>query len=107
MIVSQDSMKLPIWIIIGFQQRDRQDSQNLNKHSSCRSPVTSAQGANAMDKYPDAGILLNYDADYYSQDYSQFKEDFRALTKHDILQPYIRDTDFRSSNIRVDDVGYN
>ena len=79
----------------------------MNKDSSCRSSVTSAQGAIAMDKYPDAGISLNYDDDYYSQDYSQFKEAFIALTKHDILQPYIRDTDFRSSNIRIADVGYN
>ena len=39
--------------------------------------------------------------------YSQIKEAFRALTKDDILQPYKSDDDFRSSNIRVDDVGYS
>ena len=27
---SHENMNVPIWIIIGFQQRDRQDSQNLN-----------------------------------------------------------------------------
>ena len=27
---SQENMNVPIWIIIGFQQQDRQDSQNLN-----------------------------------------------------------------------------
>ena len=27
---SQESMNVPIWIIIGFQQQDRQDSQNWN-----------------------------------------------------------------------------
>ena len=36
-------MNVPIWIIIGFQQRDRQDSQNLNNDTFCRLPATSAQ----------------------------------------------------------------
>ena len=27
---SHENMNVPIWIIIGFQQQDRQDSQNLN-----------------------------------------------------------------------------
>ena len=54
----------------------------------------------------DAGILLNYDDNDDSQCYSQFKEAFRALTKNDILQSYISDDDFRSSNVRADDVGY-
>ena len=58
------------------------------------------------EKYPDAVILLNCDDDY-SQGYGQIKEVFRALTKDDILQRYISDHDFRSSNVRADDVGYN
>ena len=45
------------------------------------------------EKYPDAGILLNYDDDF-SQGYSHIKEAFRALTKDDILQPYISDDNF-------------
>ena len=39
--------------------------------------------------------------------FGQIKEVFRALTKDDILQPYISDHDFRSSNAGVYDVGYN
>ena len=27
---TQESLKIPVWIIVGFQQRDRQDSQTLN-----------------------------------------------------------------------------
>ena len=27
---SQEIMSVPLWTIIGFQQRDRQESQNLN-----------------------------------------------------------------------------
>ena len=40
---SQENMNVPIWIIIGFQQQDRQDSQNLNNDTFCRLPVVSAQ----------------------------------------------------------------
>ena len=39
----QENMNVPIWINIGFQQRDIQDFQKLNNDSVCRLPVTSAQ----------------------------------------------------------------
>ena len=104
---SQESMKVPKWIILGFQQQDRQDSQKLNNDTFCRLPVVSAQCIIGKEKYPDAGILLNYDDDDYSQGYSQIIEAFRALTEDDILQTNISEQGFRSSNVRADDVGYN
>ena len=104
---SQENMNVPIWIIIGFQQQDRQDSQDLNNDTFCRLPVVIAQCIIGTEKYPDTGILLNYDDDDYSQGYHQIKEAFRALTKDDILQPYIYEEDFRTSNARADNVGYN
>ena len=104
---SHEIMNVPIWIIIGFQQRDRQDSQNLNNDTFCRLPVVSAECIIGTENYPDAGILLNYDDDDYSQGYHQIKEAFRALTKDDILQPYISEADFRRSNVAVNDIGYN
>ena len=104
---SQENMNNPIWIIVGFQQQDRQDSQNLNNDAFCRLPVVSAQCVIGTEKYPDAGILLNYDDDDYAQGYHQIKEAFKALTKDDILQPYISEEDFRTSNVRAADVGYN
>ena len=104
---SQENMNVPIWIVIGFQQRDRQDSQNLNNDTFYRLPVVSAQCIIGTEKYPDGGILLNYDDDDYSQGYHQIKEAFRALTKDDILQPYISDDNFRTSNVAANDIGYN
>ena len=104
---SHENMSVPIWIIIGFQQRDRQDSQNLNNDTFCRLPVVSAQYITGTEKYPDAGILLNYDDDNYSQGYHQIKEAFKALTKDDTLQPKISEADFRTSNVAANDVGYN
>ena len=103
---TQEGINVPIWIIIGFQQQDRQNSQNENNDTFYRPPVTSAQCIIGTEKYPDSGILLNYDDDDYNQGYGQIKEAFRALTKDDILQPYISDRDFRSSN-NNNDIGYN
>ena len=104
---SQENMNVPIWINIGFQQQDRQDSQNLKNDTFCRLPVVSAHCVIGTEKSPDARILLNYIDDDYSQGYHQIEEAFKALTKDDILQPYISEEDFRTSNVRAADVGYN
>ena len=93
-IGSQENMNFPIRIIIGFQQQDRQDCQNLNNDSFCRLPFVSAHCVIGTEKHPDAGILFNYDDDDYSQGYHQFKEASKALTKDNILQPYISEEDF-------------
>ena len=100
-------MNVPIWIIIGFRQRDRQDSQNLNNDTFCRLPVVSVECIIGTEKYPDAGILINCEDDDYSQGYHQIKEAFKALTKKEILQPYIKDINFRTSNVAANDIGYN
>ena len=53
---SQENMNVPIRLIIGFQQQDRQDSQNLNNDTFCKLPVVSAQCVIGTEKYPDTGI---------------------------------------------------
>ena len=95
---TQEGIKIPIWIFVGFQQNDRQHDQNLNNDTFIRLPAISAQVAIGTERYPDSGILLNYDDDDFSQGYGQIKEAFKALTKDDILKPYKTDDDFRSSN---------
>ena len=86
-IGSQESMNVSIWILIGFQQRDRQDSQKLNNDTFCRLPVTRVQCILGTENYPDARTLLNYDDDDddddddYSQADGQINEAFRPLTK--------------------------
>ena len=79
----------------------------MNNDTFCRLPVVSAQRIIGTEKYPDAGILLNYDDDDYSQGYHQIKEAFMALTKDDILQPHISEADFRTSIVAANDIGYN
>ena len=41
---------------------------------------------------------MQYNDDDYSQGYPQIKEAFRALSKDDVLKPYISDNDYRSTN---------
>ena len=103
---TQEGINIPIWIFVGFQQNDRQHDQNLNNDTFVRLPVISAQVVIGTERYPDSGILLNFDDDDYSQGYGQIKEAFKALTKDDILKPYISEDDFRSSN-EGNNIGYN
>ena len=103
---TQEGINIPTWVFVAFQQNDRQHDQKLNNDTFVRLPVISAQVVIGTERYPDSAILLNYDDDDYSQDYGQIKEAFRALTKDDILKPYITEDDFRSSN-NGNDIGYN
>ena len=103
---TEEGKNVPKWIIVGFEQHDRQNSQNLNTDTFYRPPVTSTQCIIGTEKYPDNVILSGYDNDDYKQGYGQIKEAFKALTKDDILQPFISDNDFRSSNNNKD-IGYN
>ena len=78
----------------------------MNNASFYRPPVTSAQCFIGTEKYPASAILINYEDDDYSQGFGQIKEASRALTKDDILKPYISEDDFRSSN-ESNNIGYN
>ena len=60
--------------------------------------VLSAQCIIGTENSPDSAILLNFKDDDYSQGYVQIKGAFQALTQDDILQPFISEHDFRSSN---------
>ena len=95
---TQECINIPTWIFVVFQQNDRQNDQNLNNDTFVRLPVISAQVVIGTERYPDSAILLNHEVDDYSQGYGLIKEAFKALTKDDILQPYISEDDFRSSN---------
>ena len=101
---TQEGINVPIFV--AFQQNDRGNDQNLNNDTFYRPLVTSGQCIIGTEKYPDSGILLNYNDDNYSQGYGQVKEAFKALTKDNLLQPYISDADFRSSN-DGNNIGYN
>ena len=62
-----ESITMPIWIFVVFQESDRQHDQKLNNDTFYRMPVTSAQCIIGTEKYPDSAVLLNYNDDDYSQ----------------------------------------
>ena len=68
---TQESINVPIWIFVAFQQNDRQNDQDLNNDTFFKPQVTSAQCITGLEKYPDNSILLNYNDDDYSQGYGQ------------------------------------
>ena len=94
---THEGINVPIWIYVGFQQNDRHHDQNLDNDTFVRLPNICAQVIIGTEKYPDGAILLNYNDDNSSQGHGQIKEAFKALTKDNILQPYISENDFRSS----------
>ena len=71
---TQKGVNVPIWIYVVFQQNDRQHNQKLNNDTFVRLPVISAQDVFGTERYPDTGILLNYNDDDYSQGYGQTKD---------------------------------
>ena len=105
-IGAHENRNVPIWIIVGFQQRDGPDSQVSANNIFCRLLITSAQCNISTEKYPDSAILLNNDDDDYNQCNGLIKETFKAFTKDDILEPYISEHDFRTSN-DGSKIGYN
>ena len=103
---TEEDINIPIWIIVGFQRWESQDSQNLNNDTFFKPPVASAQCIIGTEKYLDAGFFLKYEEDDYSHSYGAIKEAFRLFTKDDNLTPNVSDIDFRSSD-NGHDVGYN
>ena len=63
---TQEGNNIAIMIFVVFQQNDRQQNQNSNNDTFVRLPVLSAQVIIETERYPDSGILLNYDDDDYS-----------------------------------------
>ena len=60
---TKEGINIPTWVFVVFQQNDRQHDQNLNNDTFVRLPVISAQVVIGTERYPDSGILLNYDDD--------------------------------------------
>ena len=56
---TQDGINILIWVLVGFQKGDRQNSQNFNNDTFHRPPVTSAQCIIGFKKIPDNSIILN------------------------------------------------
>ena len=98
-----DGVDIPIYVIVGFMQRDQFNEQHQRNDSFYSSSVVNAQRISSSEKLPDAGINCNYAIDNHSQAYGEIVPCFRHLAKDSILQSYIKQIDFITPNEYPDD----
>ena len=79
-------------------QRDQFVQQHQKIDTFYRPSVVNAQCNIGNEKLPDAGMKFNYANDKYSQAYGEIVSCFRILAKDNILQPYITQNHFITSN---------
>ena len=63
----QEAIKVPIWMIVRFQQRNWLKSAMENNDTFYTLLVTNAQCIIGTEKFPEGSVLLTYDNDEYSQ----------------------------------------
>ena len=78
---TEERIDVPIWIVNGFQQKSRQDSQNLNTDMIYKLSITSASCIVGTKKYPNSAILLKYDDDDDDDDDSQGNDQIKKSFK--------------------------
>ena len=103
-----DGFDIPIYVIVGFMQRDFVNQQHQNNDTFYRLSVVNSQRIIGSEKLPDAGICCNYATDKNSQALVEIVSCFRHLADDNDLQPYITQKDFITSNNYPDgNPGYN
>ena len=103
-----DGINQPIYVMVGFMQRDQFNQQHQNNDTFSRPSVVNAQCIIGSEKFPNAGISCNYAIDKYSPAFGEIASCFRHLAKDNNLQPYITQKDFVTSNNYPDgNTGYN
>ena len=93
-----DGIDIPVYVIVGFMQGDQFNQQHQNNDTFYRRSVVNAQCTIGSEKFPDAGIKCIYAIDKLSRAYGEIVSCFRHLAKDNILQPYITQKDFTTSN---------
>ena len=66
-----DGIDKPIYVIVGFMQRDHFNQHHRSNNTFCRPSVVNAQCIIEGEKLPDAGTNCNYAVDKYSQAYGE------------------------------------
>ena len=85
----------PTFVIVGFQARNKIDSQTHDKAVFDRLPISNVVCKIGSEKYPDDGIECDYDRDKCDQAYS---ENFYQLkSETNLLNPFIDLHKFRTN----------
>ena len=89
----------PIFIIVGFQARNKIDSQTHDNAIFDRLPVSNAVCKIGSEKYPDDGIECDYDRDKYDQAYYEIENFYQLKSETNLLNPFIDLHKFRTNYI--------
>ena len=87
----------PTYVIVGFQARNKIDSQTHNNSTFDRLSVSNAVCKIGSEKYPDDGIECDYDRDKYDQAYYEIENFYNLHSESNLLNPFISLHKFRTS----------
>ena len=88
----------PIFVIVGFQARNKIDSQTHNNATFDRLPISNAVCEIGSEKYPDVGKECDNDRDKFDQAYSEIKNVYTLHSECNLLNPFIDLHKFRTNN---------
>ena len=86
---NSDTVSCPIFVIVGFQARNKIDSQIHNNATFDRLPISNAVCKIGSEKYPDDGIECDYDHDNYDQAYGEIENFYHLKSETNLLNPFI------------------
>ena len=87
----------PTFIIGGFQDRNKIDSQTHDNAIFDRLPVSNAVCKIGSEKYPDDGIECDYNRDKYDQAYSEIENFYHLKSETNLLNLFIDLNKFRTN----------
>ena len=95
----------PTFVIVGFQARNKIDSQKHDNATFDRLSVSNAVCKLGSEKYPDDGIERDYDRHKYDQAYSEIENFYHSKSETNLLNPFIDLHKFRRNyNFHVFDL---
>ena len=89
----------PIFVIVGFQARNKNDSQTHNNATFDRLPISNAVFKIGSEMNPDDGIDCDYDRDKYDQAYSEIETFYYLKSETNLLNPFFDLHKFRTNYI--------
>ena len=87
----------PSFIVVGFQARNKIDSQTHDNATFDRLPISNAVCKIGSEKYPDDGIECDYDRDKYDQAYYEIENLYQLKSETNLLNPFIDLHKFRTN----------
>ena len=87
----------PTWVFVGFQARNKIDSQTLDNATFDRLLIPNAVCKIRSEKYSDDGKECDYDRDKHDQTYSEIENFYKLHSETNQLNPFIDLHKFRRS----------